>query len=73
MFLNHGIFDGRSACRARIDDRNIQITVEDNRKGARYRSGAHHKHMGLLPLFGEGFPLLYAETVLFIGHNQRKR
>ena len=62
--------DGPAAGGQLIDDRDLQVAVDDHGQGAGDGGGGHDQHMGVLSLLPQGGPLLHPEPVLLIGDDQ---
>ena len=62
--------DGLAARGQLVDDREVQVPVEDQGQGPGDGGGGHDQQMGVLPLLRQGGPLGHAEAVLFVGDDQ---
>ena len=62
-----------SARRQLIDDRHVQITVDDQRQRAGNGRGRQHQQVGRRPLAAKGGALIHAEAVLLVGDDQPQR
>ena len=69
---DHGILHRKPARRTGVQDRVLQIPVQDHRQSPRDRRGAHDKHVGCQAFGSQQFPLSDAEAVLFVCHHQRE-
>ena len=68
--VNQISLDGAASGGQLINDREIQIAIDDHGKGARNGSGGHHQHMGIKPLLPQGGALVHPEAVLLVGDDQ---
>ena len=72
----HTVFDRQTLSRHLINDRNIQVSIQNDSQSPGNRSGTHNQHMRcqlrimFTALVSQGFPLPYAEPVLLIGNDQ---
>ena len=53
-----------------VDDREVQVPVEDQGQGPGNGRGGHDQQMGVPALLRQGGPLGHAEAVLLVGHHQ---
>ena len=53
-----------------VDDRHVEVAVNDQGEGAGDGRRGHDQHVGLLPLADQGRALPDAEAVLLVGHDE---
>ena len=53
-----------------VDNRYIQIAVQNQGQGPRDRGGGHDQRVGMGAFGGQGGPLGHAEAVLLVGDHQ---
>ena len=68
--IHHTVFNGKPVGRNLVDDRNVQIPVQDDGQGPGNGRGAHDHHMGEAALASKKLPLGHAEPVLFVSDHQ---
>ena len=64
--------DRRAPGRKLPDQRDVEIAVEDQRKGSWNWGGAHHQSMHRPPLGRKGRTLCHSKAVLFVGNDKSK-
>ena len=70
VFAHQEGVDALAAGGQLVDDRNIQIPVQNQRQGPGDRGGGHDQDVGILSLLRQGGALGHAEAVLLIGNHQ---
>ena len=70
--INHTVFDRKPSCRHLIHNRNIHISVDNDRKGSWNRCCTHNKNMRHIPFLCKLLSLPHAKTMLLICDHKRK-
>ena len=70
VLVDHVGLHRGAAWRQLVDDRHVQVSVDDEGQSAGNGGGGHDQHVGGLALGGQGGALGHAEAVLLVGYRE---